>query len=98
MKAQVSVEGMLTMAIVLAIFAILIFITLSAQGMSINLQNFLEKRLHCIKISNELQSIYVLGHGSESVIKSERILRITNNTLYVQELIFNVSIKSVMFP
>jgi hypothetical protein len=85
MKAQVSVEGMGTMAIVLSIFAILVFATLSAQETSARLQEFLEKREACISLSNDLYSAFLLGGGTKVTVRISGLVDIVNDTVYVKK-------------
>ena len=84
MKAQVSVEGMLSMSIVLAIFALVIFSTLSARETAGNLEDFLKKREECIRVSEDLYSAFVLGDGTTVFTKINRIVDIVNDTIYVR--------------
>ena len=68
MKAQTSVEGMITMIIVLVVFGISITATLTTQDTTNKMQIFFEKRKTCTDFSNEVNNVFLQGHGTKSTI------------------------------
>lgn len=82
-KAQISLEVIVIFATVLVIFTGVSFSALSWQANSNVVNDFLDNRQTCSKVVNEVYSVFVFGKGSESIIKLDRDINMSNSTVYV---------------
>lgn len=89
-KAQMSLEAIVIFAIVLIIFTGVSLSALSWQMNSNTMNEFLENRQICSKVVNEVYSVFVFGNGSESIIKLDKGINMSNNTVYVGGVICNL--------
>ena len=87
MKGQFSLEAVMTIVILLIIFSILLLDAIYKQNDADNLKLFLERKNACGKLSDEVQSIFVLGNGAETTITINKGLNVTNKLIYVEGVV-----------
>lgn len=90
MKAQISLEAIVIFAIVLLVFMAVSLSALSWQMDSNTINEFLDNRQVCSEVVNEVYSVFVFGNGSESIIKLDRDINVSNNAVYVGGVICNL--------
>jgi len=82
-KAQVSIEIIYSVGVLLLIFIMLSGVTLSRKGVVDDTREFIEKRDTCLKISNKLNGILTLEEGFETNFKTIYEVEITDSGMII---------------
>ncbi|MBS3145659.1 hypothetical protein J4414_02555 [Candidatus Woesearchaeota archaeon] len=71
MKGQISIEAIIAIILAIAAFSLISVLTYDKELEVKETENFLGKKNLCLKLSNNLNSIYTSGDGAVSKIKTE---------------------------
>ncbi len=87
MKAQTSMEALLITIAVFVIFAIALSLTVSKQAESGNIKAGIEKANACNAFANEVKSVFVLGNGTKSSVKTDYNIIVSNRTAAIDGVV-----------
>ncbi len=65
-KGQVSIESVTIVGILLMVFSIISYVSLTRQQDVKRIDNILDHRLECSRIYNEIVNVYNMGEGASS--------------------------------
>ncbi len=86
-KAQISYEAIFTFGIVLLLFVIVLALTVNKEIDASNTKVFLDDRKECLKLSNEIFSVYMLGDNAVSNVNLLKRVSVVGNTIKVGSFI-----------
>jgi hypothetical protein len=83
MKAQMSLEAIVIFGMALLIFAAVSISAMSWQMSSNAVSEYLGIRRTCTDVSNWVYYVFIFGEGSESVMRLDSGINVSNNSVYV---------------
>lgn len=86
MKAQVTMEGIIIIGIILVIFFSVMFVAVLNDKNSKDIQKNIEMRKTCNMFMNEVEAIFLLGNGAESSIYLENSLEVKNRIVHMENV------------
>lgn len=89
LKAQMSYEAIFAFSAVLVTLTVVLSILTSQDTDNLNTVDFLENRAECLKLSNEISSVFSIGNGSASTISLLKAANISGTTIKVGSYICN---------
>lgn len=90
MNGQVSLEAMLMIMLIFVIFATVFFIAQENDSIVIAIKERLEAKRVCDKFSSEVHALLLLGHGSESTIRTEKDIVVSNMTVLTDSFLCRI--------
>lgn len=90
MKAQVSIELISLIAILLIIFAFVLASAMEKNRLAENMKIYLEKKRDCERFANDVGAVFILGDGASSTIELNNNLSVINNTAYSENIFCNL--------
>ncbi len=88
-RGQVSYEAIFAFGVVLLVFVIILSILSVRQVDEKNTRDFLENKRECLKLSNEISNIYVLGDRATGSVKMFKQANISNGMIVVGNYLCN---------
>ncbi|MFC2143496.1 hypothetical protein ACFLQN_03790 [Candidatus Aenigmatarchaeota archaeon] len=87
MKAQVSNEAIVVLGFILLVFVIISVNVIQKQSTLNKIDETFDNRNICSSLSNEINSIYILGLNSESFFELKKNVTIFNNVIKVDRVL-----------
>jgi len=85
-EAQLSMETLFSITIIMVIFLVILFFSITKRGELIDTERFIEKRKECSAIANSITQINLLGDGSET-----KIVTLSNVSIYNTSMLISVT-------
>ena len=94
-KAQISIEFIVIMGILILSLASVLFFSQIMQGEANNLKGNFDKSEECLSIARKVSALYANGDGGQFRINTNYELQFTNQTLTVDDVScdFNARLK-----
>ncbi len=83
MKGQSAQEGLIIISLAMLLLVAINFLAAGWRVNTANIEGYLSNREECMKLSNEIHSLYILGDGANSTFRMLEIASVENSSIYV---------------